>query len=122
MRDHFIPDAILLLEDGKIVDFGEMRKLKAPVGCTVIDAAGLYVGPGFVDIHTPSDGTVFFQDDPILASTHHLKHGTTTLLPALYFSMDTAGYLAAIEKIKAAMKEESCANIAGFYMEGPYLM
>lgn len=121
MRDHFIPDAVLFIEDGKIADFGEMRKKKIPEECEVIDAEGLYVGPGFVDIHTHSDGYVFFQDDPVKASQHHLKHGTTTLLPALYFSMDTEGYVAAINVIKEAMKKPECANIGGLYMEGPYL-
>lgn len=121
MRDHYIPDAVLLIEDGKILDFGEARKLAIPEGAEVIDAEGAYVGPGFVDIHTHSDGTVFFQDDPARAAQHHLKHGTTTLLPALYFSMDTAGYLAAIDTLKCAMQKKECANIAGFYMEGPYL-
>lgn len=121
MRDHFIPDAVLFFEDGKIVDFGEMRKKTVPEGCEVIDAEGLYVGPGFVDIHTHSDGYVFFQDDPICAAQHHLKHGATTVLPALYYSMDTAAYVEAIEKLRSAMALPECANIAGLYMEGPYL-
>ncbi len=121
MRDHFIPDAVLLIEDGKIVDFGEARKLAVPEGCEIIDAKGDYVGPGFVDIHTHSDGYVFFQDEPERASQHHLKHGTTTLLPALYYSMDTAGYLEAIEILRNAMKKPECKNIGGLYMEGPYL-
>ena len=121
MRDHFIPDGVLIIEDGVIVDFGEARATELPDGCEIIDAGGLYAGPGFVDIHTHSDGQVFFQDDPERAALHHLKHGTTTVLPALYFSMDTAGYLKAIETLKKAMQSPNGANIAGFYMEGPYL-
>lgn len=121
MRDHFIPDAVIMVDKGLIVDFGEMRKTTIPEGCEVVDAEGLYVGPGFVDIHTHSDGKVFFQDDPKTASQHHLRHGTTTLLPALYFSMDTDGYVEAIEKLRNAMKDPACANIGGLYMEGPYL-
>ena len=121
MRDHFIPDAVIMMEGGAIVGFGEMRRTTIPEGCEVFDAEGLYVGPGFVDIHTHSDGRVFFQDDPVTASRHHLSHGTTTLLPALYYSMDTSAYLKAIETLRAAMKDPACANIAGFYMEGPYL-
>ena len=121
MRDHFIPDGVLFIEDGKIKGYGEMRKNPVPEGCEVIDADGLYVGPGFVDIHTHSDGYVFFQDDPERASQHHLKHGTTTLLPALYYSMDTEGYVAAISKLRDAMKKPECRNIVGLYMEGPYL-
>ena len=121
MRDHFIPDGCIFVEDGKITYFGEMRKTNIPADAEVIDALGAYVGPGFVDIHTHSDGTVFFQDDPVRASQHHLKHGTTSLLPALYYSMDTAGYLDAISVLREAMEKPECANIAGLYMEGPYL-
>ena len=121
MRDHYIPDAVLLMEDGKIQDFGPARKLKIPEGCEIIDAEGLYVGPGFVDIHTHSDGKIFFQDDPVTASQHHLKHGTTSLMPALYTSMNTQQYVEAVAILREAMKKPECANIAGLYMEGPYL-
>ncbi|MBE6701440.1 MAG: hypothetical protein E7582_06100 [Ruminococcaceae bacterium] len=121
MRDHFIPDAVLLVDEGKIVDFGEARKTKIPDGCEEFDANGLYVGPGFIDIHTHSDGKIFFQDDPVTASKHHLSHGTTALLPALYYSMNTEQYVEAIDKIRDAMKKPECANIIGLYMEGPYL-
>ena len=121
MRDHFIPDAVLFIENGKIAGFGEMRNTSIPEDCEIIDAEGLYVGPGFVDIHTHSDGYVFFQDQPERASMHHLHHGTTTLFPALYFSMNTESYVKAINDLKEAMKKPECKNIAGFYMEGPYL-
>lgn len=121
LRDHYIPNGVILIEDGVIKDFGEARKLPVPENAEIIDAKGLYVGPGFVDIHTHSDGYVFFQDDPERASRHHLKHGTTSLLPALYYSMDTSGYVEAINIIREAMKKPECKNIQGLYMEGPYL-
>lgn len=121
LRDHYIPKGVILIEDGKIFDFGEARKISVPENVEIIDAKGLYVGPGFVDIHTHSDGFVFFQDEPERASQHHLKHGTTTLLPALYYSMDTSGYVEAIKKLRKAMEKPECKNIGGLYMEGPYL-
>lgn len=121
MLDHLIPNGVLLIEDGKIHSFGPARDMAIPEGCETVDAKGLYVGPGFVDIHTHSDGKVFFQDDPITASRHHLKHGTTSLLPALYYSMDTEEYVQSIAVLRDAMKKPECANIAGLYMEGPYL-
>ena len=121
MRDHYIPDAVLLMEDGKILDFGPAQKLNVPENCEILDAEGLYVGPGFVDIHTHSDGKIFFQDDPVTASQHHLKHGTTSLMPALYTSMNTQHYVEAVAILREAMKKPECANIAGLYMEGPYL-
>ena len=121
MRDHFIPDAMLLIEDGKIVDFGEMRSKKIPDGCDVIDAKGLYVGPGFVDIHTHAGGRDLFREHPARAARVHLSHGTTTLFPALYFNMNTAEYLEEIELIRNTMKTPEGINIGGLYMEGPYL-
>lgn len=121
MRDHLIPQAVLFIEDEKIAGFGEMRNTPIPDGCAVIDAEGLFVGPGFVDIHTHSDGKVFFQEDPVTAAQHHLKHGATTVLPALYTGMNTQQYVEAANILREAMQKPECANIAGFYMEGPYL-
>jgi len=41
---------ILIGDDGKIKDVG--TDVKIPDGCTVIDAAGQYVFPGFIDSHS----------------------------------------------------------------------
>ena len=41
--------ADILIEDGKFKEIG--ANLSAPVGCEVVDAAGLQVYPGFVDAH-----------------------------------------------------------------------
>lgn len=121
MRDHLIPQAVLFIEGERIAGFGEMRSTPIPDGCEVIDAEGLFVGPGFVDIHTHSDGRVFFQDDPVTAAQHHLKHGATTVLPALYTGLNTEQYVRAAGILREAMQKPECGNIAGFYMEGPYL-
>ncbi|MCQ2437338.1 MAG: amidohydrolase family protein [Clostridia bacterium] len=121
MRDHLIEDAVLFIEDGKVAGFGEMRYTEIPADCEKLDAEGAFVGPGFVDIHTHAGDNCFFTDDPVRAAVHHLKHGTTTVLPALYYSMDTAGYVKAIGDLREAMKKPECKNIGGFYMEGPYL-
>ena len=40
MRDHLIPDAVLLIEDGKIVRFGEARHLEIPDGCDILPCHG----------------------------------------------------------------------------------
>ena len=121
MRDHLIPQAVLFIEGERIAGFGEMRNTPIPDGCEVIDAEGLFVGPGFVDIHTHSDGRVFFQDDPVTAAQHHLRHGATTVLPALYTGLNTEQYVRAAGILREAMQKPECGNIAGFYMEGPYL-
>ena len=68
MLDHLFPEAVLFIEDGKIVSFGEMRTTEIPDGCEIIDAKGAYVGPGLVDIHSHSGTGVTFMDDPITAT------------------------------------------------------
>jgi N-acetylglucosamine-6-phosphate deacetylase len=80
MRDHFIPDAVLFIEDGKILKFGEARRISIPDGIEIIDAEGLYVGPGFVDIHTHSDGKVFFQAKKPLPEGAMVKVNITELM------------------------------------------
>ena len=120
MRDHLIPHAVIVLDEGKIVSFGEMRKHPVPENCEVIDAQGLYVGPGFVDIHTHSDGKTFFYENP-KAVRHHLQHGSTTVLAALYFSMNAQEFVEAMGIIREAMQDPDCANLSGIYMEGPYM-
>lgn len=59
------------------------RDLSAPAGATVIDAAGKYVFPGFIDPHVhiylPFMGTMA-KDDYVTGSRAALVGGTTTLI------------------------------------------
>ena len=121
MKDHLIPEAVLLIEDGKIADFGEMRLMQIPEGCEVIDAEGLYVGPGLVDMHNHSGGGHWFYDEPEKAAQFNLEHGTTSVLATLYFNMNGEQLVEQAKCVQAAMKTEAGANIAGFYMECPYM-
>ena len=121
MRDHLIPEAVLLMEDGKICDFGEMRSTAIPEGCEIIDAKGAFVGPGFVDIHTHAGGAYWLYEEPEKACRIHLEHGTTSLLATLYFSMTKEVLVENTKIIQAAMKRPECANLVGFYTEAPYM-
>ena len=121
MKDHLIPEAVLFIEDGLIAGFGEMRNTPIPEGCEVVDAEGLYVGPGLVDIHTHAGGGYWFYENPDKAAQFNLINGTTTVLPTLYFNMNSQQLVEQAELIQNAMKTKECANIAGFYMEAPYM-
>ena len=121
MKDHLIPEAVLLIEDGMIADFGEMRSLAIPEGCEVIDAEGLYVGPGLVDMHNHSGGGHWFYDEPEAAALFNLEHGTTSVLATLYFNMNGQQLVEQAIRVQEAMKKPEGANIAGFYMEAPYM-
>ena len=121
MKDHFIPEAVLLVEDGKIVGFGEMRNTPIPEGCEILDAEGAYVGPGLIDTHNHAGGGKWVFEDPAHAAQFNLQHGTTTMLPTLYFNQNKENLLEQIATMKAAMQTPECANFAGLYMEAPYM-
>ena len=115
-----LKNGALLCENGIITKIGKSDSVKPPKNAERIDANGLYIGPGFVDIHNHGGGGYNFFDDPEKAAAYFLKHGETTVLATSYTTYTKTEYLTAIEKIKNAMKTDA-KNIAGFYMEGPYL-
>jgi len=121
MRDHLIPEAVLFVENGLIAGYGEMRTTPIPEDCQIVDAKGLYVGPGLVDIHNHAGGDHWFYDEPIAAAQHNLAHGTTSILATLYFNMNKDQLVEQIATVQQAMKQPEGANIAGLYMEAPYM-
>ena len=121
MQDHLIPEAVLFTENGIITGFGELRNTPIPDGCEIVDAKGLYVGPGFVDLHTHTGDCYQFWQDPIPAAKYHLAHGVTTVLPASYPRMTKEAYIQMGHRIRAAMAAPGGENIGGVYFEGPYI-
>jgi len=115
-------DGVLAIEGDRIAGCGKASELEIPEGAEVLDAKGLYVGPGFVDIHVHGGGEAMFPDDPETAAKHFLKNGETTVLSTLYYDLTKEGFLEAIRKTKKAMETtEAGKAIGGFYMEGPYM-
>jgi N-acetylglucosamine-6-phosphate deacetylase len=121
MTDHVIPNGVILFEDGVIKDFGKAKDVAVPNGAQIIDAENNYVGPGLIDIHTHAAAKTYFTEDPKKCSEELLRHGVTSVLPALYYSLDKTAFVAAIEKIINAYESGNFSNFIGFYMEGPYL-
>ncbi|MBO5070661.1 MAG: amidohydrolase family protein [Roseburia sp.] len=115
-------DAVLAMNGNRIVGYGMTSEIEIPANAEVIDAKGLYVGPGFVDIHVHGGGDYTFTAAPEKAVKHFLAHGETTILPTLYYDLSKEGFLEAIDRVKH-VKETTWAGkaIGGFYMEGPYM-
>lgn len=120
LKDAYLSDGALLARDGVIQAVGTMDSIGVPEDAEVWDAGGRYLGPGLIDIHIHAGGGRFFYQDPAFAAAHVLRHGVTSVLPTLYYDLTLEGYLAAIDRINAAMDDGSAPNIRGYYMEGPY--
>ena len=121
MKDHLIPEAVLFIEDGTIAGFGEMRTTPIPEGCEIIDAQGLYVGPGLIDIHCHAGNGKRFEHGPEVAAKAHLPFGTTSMLATLGGRLTAPELVDGINGIRETMKKPEGINIAGIYMEGPYI-
>lgn len=87
----------------------------------VVDAAGAYVLPGFVDIHCHGGGGAAFTagggDAARAAAAFHLRHGTTTMLASLVTA--PVEMLTAQAGVLAGLAAEGV--IAGVHFEGPFL-
>lgn len=121
MEDHLVPDGYLLMDKGRIAALGACADGVIPADCEVIDAGGLFLGPGLVDIHTHAGNRIDFLEDPLGAAAYHLASGSTGVVPALYFSMTREEFLEGIRILREAMRHSRGKNILGIYMEGPYM-
>ena len=78
-----IRNGSLLIEGGKIAGIFQGRPEISD--CRAIDAKGLYISPGFIDIHTHGAGGHDFMDGTVEAyigaAMEHARHGTTALVP-----------------------------------------
>lgn len=89
-----------------------------------VDAGGLYLSAGFVDIHTHGAGGHDFMDGSeeafITAAKTHAKYGTTTLLPTTTTSSDEdlKNTFDVFSRVKNA--KHSGAKMPGLHLEGPY--
>ncbi len=116
-----IREGSILLEGDCIISTGEMD---VPEGCEIIDAGGLFVGPGLIDEHVHGYhqyGEGFdIIDNTMAVADAHLKHGVTSMTPSPSYSLRLGKYLSIIEQCNKAM-DEGNNSIIGIHLEGPYI-
>lgn len=120
--DRILKNGFICIENGKICEVGE-NDIDFP-DAKVIDAQGLYVSAGFIDLHTHGAGNADFMDGSVQAflqvAETHARHGTTGLYPTTLAS--TNEELFRTLEIYRQAKEQNTrgAEFLGFHLEGPY--
>jgi N-acetylglucosamine-6-phosphate deacetylase len=113
-----------LLEDGGIIrGLGPMERLPQ-AQMESVPCGGLYLAPGFVEIHSHGAGGHDFMDctaEAIVgAARAHLAHGVTTILPTTMTGSDN-DLFDTIEKFHEARRVTSdMPCMPGLHLEGPY--
>ncbi|WP_160691313.1 N-acetylglucosamine-6-phosphate deacetylase [Clostridium sp. C2-6-12] len=111
----------VLIENGKIKEINPLNCLDEEI----LDADGLYLSPGFIDVHIHGAGgfdTMDGTDDAInnIAKTI-VKHGTTSFTPTtMTVSIeDINKSMKVIKKLKENGTEG--AHVLGAHLEGPFI-
>ena len=117
-----IRNAIVVTDGKKIVDI--CTHFDATENDTVVDCNGLYLSPGFIDIHVHGGGNKSAMSsnphDIVHMAEAHLKYGTTSIVPTTLTS-PLPRLKEAIGSIKKASETSKKANILGVHLEGPYI-
>jgi N-acetylglucosamine-6-phosphate deacetylase len=117
-----IEDGGVLIENGKIL--AVLDDSATAAADDVFDAEGLYVSPGFIDIHTHGGGGFDYMDGTLEAfvgaAKTHLRYGTTSLTPTTLSCSDEELFtvLQCYETTKAELTDGP--NLLGLHLEGPY--
>jgi N-acetylglucosamine-6-phosphate deacetylase len=111
----------VLIRDGKIAQVGEAIEWEDEV----LDGQGLYLSPGFIDIHIHGAKGSDVMDGTFEAlnniSKAIAKHGTTAFLPTT-MTYDTVKLREALSALKEGQtKGTEGAQVLGVHMEGPFI-
>lgn len=117
----WLKDGSVILRDNKILEVTNCDL--AVIGAEVIDAKGMYVVPGGVEMHVHGGGGRDFmegtEDAFREAIAAHAKHGMTSIFPTL--SSSTVPMIErAVETCNKLMAEKD-SPVLGLHLEGHYL-
>ena len=115
-----IRDGVIVMEGERIIASGDV---KIPSDAEIIDANGLFVGPGLSDEHChgyKQCGECFDINDGVReVSMAHLKHGTTQFLPSPSYGRKKDLFLKIIDDANETI-DAGDTNIVGIHFEGPF--
>lgn len=118
-----LENAAVVVEGGKIAKVS--AKPVSEKGAEVFDAAGQYVMPGFIDVHTHGALTYDFCDaDPqavFKLAEAKLAEGVTTVLPTTLTVSNAELKVAAANAKAYADAGMPYAKVPGIHLEGPFI-
>ena len=116
----WLKDGSVIIRDNKILEVTNCDF--AIVGAELIDAKGMYVVPGGVEIHAHGGGGGDFMEGTEEAFTTainaHMKHGTTSIFPTL--SSSTIPMIEAAAETCTKMMQDPNSPVLGLHLEGHY--
>ncbi|MBM4072237.1 MAG: N-acetylglucosamine-6-phosphate deacetylase [Planctomycetes bacterium] len=121
LPDRILADAVVRIAGARIVSVGVDKPWP---GDTVIDLAGGFLAPGFVDLHVHGGDGHDFMDGTADAfrgiCKAHARHGTTALLPTTTVARHDQ-CLAVLELCRRFQRGDSGgARVIGAHFYGPY--
>jgi len=117
-----IEEGVVVVEDGKIVAVGS-KEIDQPKDAEFVNAKGLNVAPGFIDVHIHGSGGASCRaskyEEINKVSTFLAKYGTTGFFPTVSGLSDIG--LLSYDAIKKAVKKGTHgAQILGIHDESVY--
>ena len=114
-----IDDFWMLVRDGTIVETGSGRDL--PQSTEVVEVAGRWMVPGFIDLHSHGGGGHAYDDGPAeigAALAAHRAHGTTRSVLSL-----VANPIAQLRESLSVIADLTASDplVLGSHLEGPFL-
>lgn len=112
----------LVTGDGHIADIVE--RVSVPADAEIIDAEGLFIAPGFIDLQVNGGGGVMFNNEPDVEGiaricSAHAQFGTTALMVTLITDRPDITTKAAEAGIAA--HKAGVPGFLGLHFEGPHL-
>jgi N-acetylglucosamine-6-phosphate deacetylase len=118
-----LDNALLTVREGRITYAGP-RKAGVVMHGQVIAADGLYIGPGFLDLHVHGGAGEGFlragEDACRRICAAHSRNGTTGLL-ATVGTAPMESMQDAVSRLGKIIAAGACGSILGINLEGPYL-
>lgn len=115
-----IKDVNILTDKGKITNICADSNYPAN---DVIDCKGLFLSPGFADIHVHGGGgysAMGTPEDVVNMAKAHALRGTTSILPTT-LAAPIAQLIKCIRNIEKAISMSTDSNILGVHLEGPFI-